>query len=123
MKPGDSWNKRENPLEKMREHQAQAVAQRRELLERLQSQPKPLDTNKTPPSADKLKTPALDVDAAIGAARLLHLMTLEARCLIPLFNGALFSCEWRDALWARFYTGAPRRQRQSVEQYKIVKRA
>ena len=27
-----------------------------------------------------------------------------------------------DALWDRFYTGAPARQRQSVEQYNIVKR-
>ncbi|WP_318030276.1 cytochrome c maturation protein CcmE [Rhizobium ruizarguesonis] len=44
-------------------------------------------------------------------------------CLIRAFDGALFSLEWREALWARFYTGAPRRQRQSVEQYKIVKRA
>ena len=31
--------------------------------------------------------------------------------------------EWKDTLWAKFYTGAPARQRQSVEQYKIVKRA
>ncbi|BCH63280.1 hypothetical protein RvVAT039_04960 [Agrobacterium vitis] len=47
----------------------------------------------------------------------------SARCLIPDFNGALFSLEWKEALWARFYTVAPQRQRQSVEQYKIVKRA
>ncbi|MGO7755512.1 cytochrome c maturation protein CcmE, partial [Rhizobium ruizarguesonis] len=26
-------------------------------------------------------------------------------CLIPAFDGALFSLEWREALWARFYTG------------------
>lgn len=77
MKPGGNWNKRENPLEKMREHQAQAAAQRRELLERLQSQPKLPETNKAPPDADKLKTPALDVEAVMEAARLLHLMPLE----------------------------------------------
>ncbi len=47
----------------------------------------------------------------------------KPRCLIPGFDGALFSLEWRDALWDRFYMAAPRRQRQSVEQYKIVKRA
>jgi hypothetical protein len=29
----------------------------------------------------------------------------------------------RDALWARFFMEAPRRQRQSVERYNIVKRA
>jgi hypothetical protein len=43
--------------------------------------------------------------------------------LIPGFDGAYFSHEFRDALWARFYTGAPRRQRRSVERYSIVKRA
>ena len=28
----------------------------------------------------------------------------------PGFHGAVFSCEWRDALWDRYSTGAPRRQ-------------
>ncbi len=28
-------------------------------------------------------------------------------CLIPGFDGALFTLEWRDALWAKFSTGAP----------------
>ena len=37
------------------------------------------------------------------------------RCLIPGFDCALFSPAWRDALWARFFMAAPRRQRQSVE--------
>ncbi|BCH59750.1 hypothetical protein RvVAR0630_23740 [Agrobacterium vitis] len=50
-------------------------------------------------------------------------MSVRPKCLIPDFNGALFSLEWKEALWARFYTVAPQRQRQSVEQYKIVKRA
>lgn len=30
-----------------------------------------------------------------------------SRCLIPGFDGALFSREWKDALWARFFTAAP----------------
>src|SRR5882757_2754277 len=47
----------------------------------------------------------------------------RARCLIPGFDGADFSLAWRDALWARFFTAAPQRQRQSVERYSIVKRA
>ena len=47
----------------------------------------------------------------------------RARCLIPDFDGAIFSLEWKEALWDRFYTAAPPRQRQSVEQYRIVKRA
>ena len=50
-------------------------------------------------------------------------LMIDATCLILAFDGAIFSLDWREALWARFYTGAPRRQRQSVEQYKIVKRA
>ena len=46
-----------------------------------------------------------------------------ARCLIPGFDGAPMSSESKDALWARFFMAAPRRQRQSVERYSIVKRA
>ena len=48
---------------------------------------------------------------------------LKARCLVPTFDGVILSPEWREALWDRFYTAAPRRLRRSVEQYKIVKRA
>ena len=47
----------------------------------------------------------------------------SARCLIPAFDGAIFSVEWKDALWARFFMEAPRRRRRSVERYSIVKRA
>ena len=43
----------------------------------------------------------------------------STRCLIREFDGAVFSLEWKEALWARFFTGAPPRLRQSVEQYKI----
>jgi len=42
--------------------------------------------------------------------------TFIAGCLVPGIDGALFSQQWKDALWARFSTGAPARQRQSVEQ-------
>jgi NAD(P) transhydrogenase subunit alpha len=45
------------------------------------------------------------------------------RCLIPGFDGAVFSREWKEALWAKFSMGAPQRQRRSVERYSIVKRA
>src|SRR5690606_17404687 len=44
-------------------------------------------------------------------------------CLVPDFNGAIFSDQWKEALWDKFYTAAPQRHRQCVEQYKIVKRA
>ena len=47
----------------------------------------------------------------------------DIRCLIPGFDGAVSSQAWKEALWARFSTAAPRRQRRSVEQYKVVKRA
>ena len=50
-------------------------------------------------------------------------MEFNLLCLIPEFDGALFSLEWKEGLWARFFTAAPPRQRQSVEQYRIVKRA
>jgi hypothetical protein len=33
-----------------------------------------------------------------------------ARCLVPGFDGASLSNDWKDALWARFFMGAPRRQ-------------
>src|SRR5699024_2934508 len=42
--------------------------------------------------------------------------TPDSRCLIPGFDDALFSQEWRDALWDKFYTAAPQRQRRCVEQ-------
>ncbi|WP_207791456.1 hypothetical protein, partial [Sphingosinicella soli] len=32
-----------------------------------------------------------------------------ARCLIPGFDGALFSQQWKDALWDRYSMGAPQR--------------
>lgn len=31
----------------------------------------------------------------------------EARCLIPRFDGAIFSVGWKEALWDKFVTGAP----------------
>jgi hypothetical protein len=43
-----------------------------------------------------------------------------ARCLVAAFDGASLSSDSKDALWARFYMGAPQRQRRSVERYSIV---
>ena len=34
----------------------------------------------------------------------------RTRCLVPGFDGASLSNDWKDALWARFFMGAPRRQ-------------
>ena len=44
----------------------------------------------------------------------------EPKCLIPSFDRASLSFETKDALWAKFTMGAPRRQRRSVEPYNIV---
>jgi hypothetical protein len=49
--------------------------------------------------------------------------TMPARCFVPDFDGAFLSSDSKDALWDKFYTGAPQRQRRSVERYNIVKRA
>src|SRR3984957_8825501 len=53
----------------------------------------------------------------------LGLIDIWTSCLVPSFDGAFLSRDSKDALWAKFYTGAPRRQRRSVERYSIVKRA
>ena len=45
------------------------------------------------------------------------------RCLIPQCGGTVDHHVWREDLWARFYTAAPRRLRQCVERYSGVKRA
>ncbi|AIO69687.1 putative integrase catalytic region [Burkholderia oklahomensis] len=39
------------------------------------------------------------------------------------FHDAILSLEWKEVLWVKFFTEAPQRQRQSVEQYKVVKSA
>src|SRR4051812_30663485 len=44
-------------------------------------------------------------------------------CLVPGFDGALFSSDWKDALWAKFFMGAPARRRRCVERSNRVKRA
>ena len=31
-------------------------------------------------------------------------LRIYIRCLIPDFDGAIFSLEWKEALWDRFYT-------------------
>jgi hypothetical protein len=61
--------------------------------------------------------------AGIREAIEARLLYLPPYCLIPGFDGAVFSLEWKDALWARFSMGAPPRRRRSVERYSIVKRA
>ena len=44
------------------------------------------------------------------------------RCLVPDFDGVIYSKAWRDALWDKFYTAALQRQRQCVEPSRIKNR-
>jgi len=38
-------------------------------------------------------------------------------CLIPGFDGAIFSAQWKEALWDRYATAAPRPRTRSERQY------
>ncbi len=38
-------------------------------------------------------------------------------CLIPWFDGVILSIEWKEALWDKFVTAAPRPRTQSEQQY------
>jgi len=42
---------------------------------------------------------------------------MGSRCLIPRFDGAILSLEWKDALWDKFVTEAPRPRTLSEQQY------
>ena len=76
-----------------------------------------------------------NVEELVGLAEQLKTKQLERKmrgeeppdeppsCLVPAFDGASLSSDSKDALWAKFYMGAPRRLRRSVERYSIVKRA
>ena len=48
---------------------------------------------------------------------------LPGLCLVPESDGTESRRLFREELWGKFYTGAPARQRRSVEQYSGVKRA
>src|SRR6056297_1260729 len=39
------------------------------------------------------------------------------RCLIPGFDGVIHSMEWKEALWDKFVTAAPRPRTPSEQQY------
>jgi hypothetical protein len=74
-------------------------------------------------SIERLNVVASDlkpqIDRRIATGRPLQ----QIRCLIPGFDGAIHSVEWKEALWDNFFSAAPERQKQSVEQHNIVKRA
>ncbi|USU07926.1 DDE-type integrase/transposase/recombinase [Sphingomonadaceae bacterium OTU29MARTA1] len=41
----------------------------------------------------------------------------RTRCLIPRFDGAILSLEWKEAVWDRYVMGAPRPRTPSEQQY------
>ena len=58
---------------------------------------------------------ARDFAAWLGLVPRQH--STGGRCLIPRFDGAILSQEWKEALWARFVTEAPRPRTPSELQY------
>ena len=46
-----------------------------------------------------------------------HRTASSLRCLIPRFDGAILSQGWKEAVWDKFVTGAPRPRTLSVLQY------
>ena len=81
----------------------------------------PLDKPRLPPDATHL--PKQEDKPSLAHVAGCQCGPCLTSCLIPGFDGAIFSIEWKEALWVRFSMGAPRRQRRSVERYNIVKRA
>jgi len=48
---------------------------------------------------------------------------LKAHCLIPWFDGVILSQDWKEALWDKFVTAAPRPRTPSELQYSDRRRA
>jgi branched-chain amino acid aminotransferase len=55
-----------------------------------------------------------DLDRFHASMTALH---LDPMCLIPRFDGAICSLEWKEALWDRYVTAAPRLRTLSELQY------
>ena len=51
------------------------------------------------------------------AARQDALVVFEASCLIPRFDGAILSLEWKEAVWDKFVMAAPRPRTRSELTY------
>lgn len=79
------------------------------------------------PSSTKIKTPALLPKAPTRGPYRMRTENGQgphhsrrdrgARCLIPWFDGAIRSLEWKEAIWNRYVTGAPRPRTPSEQQY------
>ncbi len=55
--------------------------------------------------------------AKFPAVKSLDSFNFKAICLIPRFDGVILSKEWKEALWDKFVTGAPRPRTPSELQY------
>ena len=44
-------------------------------------------------------------------------LQIEEKCMIPRFDGVIFSLEWKEALWDKFVIAAPRPRTPSEQQY------
>jgi hypothetical protein len=56
-------------------------------------------------------------DAIEGCTEERDELALSRYCLIPRFDGVILSQEWKEALWDKFVTGAPRPRTPSELQY------
>lgn len=54
-----------------------------------------------------------------GPVRKDNRLVLNGIYLVPDFDGALFSPEWTEAIWDKFYTEAPRQRTPFEQQYCI----
>ncbi|MEQ3710470.1 MAG: hypothetical protein ABNH23_14055, partial [Tateyamaria sp.] len=52
-----------------------------------------------------------------NAATIVAVCVIPLRCLIPRFDGAILTQAWKEALWDKFVTGAPRQRTPSELQY------
>ncbi|MBQ0803914.1 MAG: hypothetical protein KBT65_03430 [Sulfitobacter sp.] len=67
---------------------------------------------------ETLKTIVLMTDGQNSASNRISQSAYNTpRCLIPWFDGAIYSLEWKEALWDKFVMGAPRPRTPSERQY------
>jgi hypothetical protein len=69
--------------------------------------------------ADDLESAVFTNGKVVLLAQLIGLLValIGPRCLIPRFDGAILSSEWKEAMWDRYVTGAPRPRTPSEQQY------
>src|SRR6202522_3523107 len=65
------------------------------------------------------KLPLVTRSMVLAFSSLVSCIAFLPRCFVPVVAGAFLSSDSKDALWDRFYMGAPQRRRRSVERYSI----